>query len=187
MGCNISTESEKEDKFLLITANVGSLFENQDAIQPIWLEALSKKVEKGKPRFIALHCQEIGGKNYTSEDLSEKVEIFYNAISSCEALSEYQHQLGYIDEDHKSTEQYTALGSFYFIHKKVENLQLYNFVEKEFKEVEGKTFHRSELSQLPNIRKEKFPQKFFPNFRWSRKGYIRTRWRIGSTLVFTWF
>lgn len=28
--------------------------------------------------------------------------------------------------------------------------------------------------------KEKFPQHFFPNFKWSRKGFLRTRWRASA-------
>lgn len=180
MGCEQSSEA-KRDNFLIITANVGSLFENQEVLEDIWLNAFSETVNKYKPHFIALHCQEIGGKFYAK--CKESVQNFIDKLSDCKALKSYTVQRGYVDEDHEHVDQYTALGSFYFIHSKVDNLQLYDFHDKKFKSIKGKQFYTRDLNKLADIRKEKFKQDFFPACRWSRKGYIRTRWRIGKRMI----
>lgn len=49
---------------LLITANVGSLFDNVGEIQSEWLREFFTTVRCFKPQFIALHFQEVGGKDY---------------------------------------------------------------------------------------------------------------------------
>jgi len=180
MGCEFSAE-DKVNNFLYITANVGSLFENLEEIEKVWTGAFSEIVNKYEPDFIALHCQEIGGKCYANS--KEDVIKFVKRLSICESLKCYTIQRVYIDTDYKHAEQYTALGNFYFVHNKVNNIKLYNFKKKEYKLLNDKNFYFDELDSLHEIQKEKFPQDFFPEFRWSRKGYIRTRWKIGNRII----
>ncbi len=47
----------------------------------------------------------------------------------------------------------------------------------------GLGVHVGPLESLPHADKHKFPRRFFPEGRWSRKGFLRTRWRIRNTPV----
>jgi len=89
----------------------------------------------------------------------------------------------YVDTDYEHAEQYTALGNFYFIHTKVNNVKIYNFKKKEYKLLKDQRFYFDDLQNLNEIQKEKFPKDFFPECRWSRKGYIRTRWKLGNRVI----
>jgi inositol-1,4,5-trisphosphate 5-phosphatase len=53
-------------RVMLITSNVGSAFEEPDDVQQIWLCELLEAVRYGNPQFLAVHLQELGGKNYES-------------------------------------------------------------------------------------------------------------------------
>ncbi|KAJ7427185.1 inositol polyphosphate-5-phosphatase A [Willisornis vidua] len=49
---------------------------------------------------------------------------------------------------------------------------------KKYKKVTGKEIYSDTLESTPMLEKEKFPQDYFPECKWSRKGFIRTRWCI---------
>ncbi|KOB70055.1 Type I inositol-1,4,5-trisphosphate 5-phosphatase [Operophtera brumata] len=49
---------------LLVTANVGSIFEDPSVMLPIWTSEFLQAVARMDPKFIALHLQEVGGKAY---------------------------------------------------------------------------------------------------------------------------
>ena len=55
----------------LITANVGSLFEDPIRLMPIWTSQLRAFLEQNIPGFVALHCQEV----FTATS-------FYNSINN---------------------------------------------------------------------------------------------------------
>ncbi|KAL6033411.1 hypothetical protein STEG23_026245 [Scotinomys teguina] len=51
---------------------------------------------------------------------------------------------------------------------------------KKYKKVTGKEIYSDTLESTPMLEKEKFPQDYFPECKWSRKGFIRTRWCIAD-------
>ncbi|XP_059819512.1 inositol polyphosphate-5-phosphatase A-like isoform X2 [Hypanus sabinus] len=105
---------------LLLTANVGSLFDDLEGLQSIWLQEFYQTVAKYRPRFIAIHLQEIGGKDY--ETGMVHVDAFVHGILSSEEMRQYDRVRVYLDEHFSAPSRFT--------------------------------------------------------FKWSRKGYIRTRWRF---------
>ncbi|KAL1788595.1 type I inositol 1,4,5-trisphosphate 5-phosphatase [Sigmodon hispidus] len=77
-------------------------------------------------------------------------------------------------------EFYQALGSFYFLHESLKNIYQFDFKAKKYKKVTGKEIYSDTLESTPMLEKEKFPQDYFPECKWSRKGFIRTRWCIAD-------
>ncbi|XP_047458530.1 inositol polyphosphate-5-phosphatase A isoform X2 [Mugil cephalus] len=163
---------------LLVTANVGSLFEDPDNLQKTWLREFYQVVQSQKPHFLAVHCQEVGGKNY--EASMSHVDSFVKELLSSQAMREYNRARIYLDENYKSQEHFTALGSFYFIHESLRNIQQFDFKAKKFKKVLGKETCSETLESTASLEKEKFPQDYFPECKWSRKGFIRTRWALAD-------
>ncbi|KAH9388671.1 Type I inositol 1,4,5-trisphosphate 5-phosphatase [Tyrophagus putrescentiae] len=133
---------------LFVTANVGSIFE--DTIRNL------------EPKFIALHCQEIGGKNYMTS--MSYVSEFVRILLSSQELLEFEQIRVFIDEDFKANDKFT----FTF------------FIDKLFAPVVGKEIHSGNIIDVPIIEKLKFQQNFFPECKWSRKGFIRTRWLLNG-------
>ncbi|XP_049592823.1 inositol polyphosphate-5-phosphatase A isoform X2 [Syngnathus scovelli] len=161
---------------LLVTANVGSLFEDPDNLQKTWLKEFYQTVQSHKPHFLAVHCQEVGGKNY--EASMSHVDTFVKELLSSDAMKEYSRARVYLDENYKSREHFTALGSFYFIHESLKNIQQFDFKAKKYRKLVGKETCSETLESTPSLEKEKFPQDYFPECKWSRKGFIRTRWAL---------
>ncbi len=44
---------------LLITANVGSIFEDPQNLIPQWLAQVGQQIRTKSPAFVAIHCQEV--------------------------------------------------------------------------------------------------------------------------------
>uniref|UniRef100_A0AAZ3PWB2 inositol-polyphosphate 5-phosphatase n=1 Tax=Oncorhynchus tshawytscha TaxID=74940 RepID=A0AAZ3PWB2_ONCTS len=166
---------------LLVTANVGSLFEDLDNLQKTWLREFYQTVQSHKPHFIAVHCQEVGGKNY--EASMAHVDCFVKELLSSDAMKEYSRARVYLDENYKSQEHFTALGSCYFLHESLKNIHQFDFKAKKFKKVVGKEIYSDTLESTPMLEKEKFPQDYFPECKWSRKGFIRTRWALADWIT----
>uniref|UniRef100_A0A674PGM3 inositol-polyphosphate 5-phosphatase n=1 Tax=Takifugu rubripes TaxID=31033 RepID=A0A674PGM3_TAKRU len=129
-----------------------------------------------RPHFLALHCQEVGGKNY--EASMSHVDSFVKELLSSDTMKDYNRARVYLDKNYKSQEHFTALGSFYFIHESLKNLHQFDFKAKKFKKLAGKETYSETLESTPTMEKEKFPQDYFPECKWSRKGFIRTRWAL---------
>ncbi|KAL4623084.1 type I inositol 1,4,5-trisphosphate 5-phosphatase-like isoform X1 [Arapaima gigas] len=161
---------------LLVTANVGSLFDHVGEIESQWLREFFKTVQVYKPRFVALHFQEVGGKDYMIN--MSHAENFLWKIESSEEMREFDRACIYVDNNFKAAENFTALGSMYFIHKSLKNIYQYDFSLKDFKAVSGNNKYVGMLDGVTTVVKEKFPKNFWPDFKWSRKGYMRTRWII---------
>ncbi|KAH0507878.1 Type I inositol 1,4,5-trisphosphate 5-phosphatase [Microtus ochrogaster] len=113
-----------------------------------------------KPHFMALHCQEFGGKNY--EASMSHVDKFVKELLSSDAMKEYNRARVYLDENYKSQEHFTALGSFYFLHESLKNIYQFDFKAKKYKKVTGKEIYSDTLESTPMLEKEKFPQDYFP-------------------------
>uniref|UniRef100_A0A8C7D495 inositol-polyphosphate 5-phosphatase n=1 Tax=Oncorhynchus kisutch TaxID=8019 RepID=A0A8C7D495_ONCKI len=139
---------------------------------------LCSTVQSHRPHFIAVHCQEVGGKNY--EASMSHVDCFVKELLSSDAMKEYNRVRVYLDENYKSQEHFTALGSCYFLHESLKNIQQFDFKAKKFKKVVGKEIYSDTLESTPMLEKEKFPQDYFPECKWSRKGFIRTRWALAD-------
>ncbi|XP_077079607.1 inositol polyphosphate-5-phosphatase A isoform X2 [Siphateles boraxobius] len=129
-----------------------------------------------KPRFVALHFQEVGGKDYMMN--MGHAENFFWTIESSSEMADFDRVCVYVDSHFKAVDSFTALGSMYFIHKSLKNIQQYDFNVKEFKAVSGHNKYVGSLEGVTTMEKEKFPKNFWPDFKWSRKGYMRTRWII---------
>nr|CAB3256234.1 type I inositol 1,4,5-trisphosphate 5-phosphatase-like [Phallusia mammillata] len=176
-----SNDAVENMNYLIITANVGTLFEDPEGIQNVWMEEVFKVVKERQPHLIAMHCQEIGGKDYKSS--MEPVKEFFDKLMSSEALNEFVIVRGYLDGDFDHVDQYTALGNIYFVHKSVNNAMLFNYTSGEFEDVSEKKVFSKDIPKLSCVKKEKFEQNFFPDCRWSRKGYCRVRWRINGQVI----
>lgn len=73
----------------------------------IWTdEFLSTVAKLDSPKFIALHCQEVGGKNY--EKSMKYVEDFVKLLTSSDELRLFDKVRVYIDEDYSSAENFTV-------------------------------------------------------------------------------
>ena len=120
-----TSSSNTECTFLLITANVGSLFEDPEGLLKLWLDEFFKTISQKNPMFIALHCQEVGGKTY--EISMKNVQQFVNYLVESETLQNYSNARVFLDEDFTCTKNFTALGSFYFIHEALKNVKIWNF------------------------------------------------------------
>ncbi|XP_012942616.1 inositol polyphosphate-5-phosphatase A isoform X2 [Aplysia californica] len=167
-------------KTMLITANVGSIFEEPDAMFAPWLKAFFQCIQTQKPGFVAIHCQEVGGKNY--EASMQHVNQFIKTLLSCEELHKYDRARIFLDEDYTASDKFTALGNMYFIHEDVPDVLIWDFVDCKFVEVEGREVLSGNIENVPIKEKAKFPQYFFPEFKWSRKGFLRTRWSINNCI-----
>lgn len=161
---------------LLVTANVGSLFDNVSEIQREWLKELYKTIHTYKPQFIALHFQEVGGKDYMVN--MGHADSFFRCIESSEEMRDFDRVCIYVDNQFQAEDRFTALGSMYFIHKTLKNVFQYDFNVKDFKAVSGLNKYVGSLDGVTTVEKEKFPKNFWPDFKWSRKGFMRTRWII---------
>ncbi|XP_061673524.1 inositol polyphosphate-5-phosphatase A isoform X2 [Syngnathoides biaculeatus] len=161
---------------LLVTANVGSLFDNVGEIQNEWLQELYKTIGARRPQFIALHFQEVGGKDYMVN--MGHAQQFFRNIEFSEELKDFDRRCIYVDDQFQAEDRFTALGSMYFIHKSLKNIRQYDFSVKDFKAVPALDKFAGSLDGVTAVEKEKFPKNFWPDFKWSRKGFMRTRWII---------
>ncbi|XP_062699894.1 inositol polyphosphate-5-phosphatase A-like, partial [Aedes albopictus] len=125
--------------FLLVTANVGSVFEDPSRLLNIWIQEFLSNVASRRPAFIALHLQEVGGKTY--EKSMEYVQEFIKNLCESAELADYNRIRVYLDEDYNSAEHFTALGNLYFAIRTIDNLQMWNFLTHEWETVEGKNIH----------------------------------------------
>ncbi|XP_065081573.1 inositol polyphosphate-5-phosphatase A isoform X2 [Ochlerotatus camptorhynchus] len=166
--------------FLLVTANVGSVFEDPSRLLNIWIKEFLSNVTSRRPAFIALHLQEVGGKTY--EKSMEYVQEFIKNLCESAELADYNRIRVYLDEDYNSAEHFTALGNLYFVIRTIESLQMWNFLTHEWETVEGKNIHTGNIESVASKEKAKFPQQFFPECKWSRKGFLRTRWSLNGTV-----
>lgn len=58
------------------------------------------------PKFVALHCQEVGGKNY--EKSMQYVEDFVQLLINSNELRLFDKARIYLDEDYSSAENFTV-------------------------------------------------------------------------------
>ncbi|XP_056426969.1 inositol polyphosphate-5-phosphatase A-like isoform X1 [Hyla sarda] len=165
---------------LLITANIGSLCDEPEELEKSWLQEFYKTVQDHQSVFIALHLQEFGGKNY--QENMGSAENFIRKLMQSEEMSQYNCIQSFIDKDFNQTEKFTALASVYFIHSSLRCVQIYDFQEKNFVSISGHTMWMGSLEDCPTVHKERFPQDFWLEFAWTRKGFMRTRWLVNDRM-----
>ncbi|KAK3886286.1 hypothetical protein Pcinc_009558 [Petrolisthes cinctipes] len=144
-----------------------------------WITEFLKTVEEREPYFIALHCQEVGGKNY--EESMQHVEHFVRSLMNRGTMMPYDKIRVFLDEEYESAEKFTALGNLYFIHQNVHDISIWDFEEKKFVECVDRREYSGNIEDVSTKEKSKFPQEFFPECKWSRKGFMRTRWCLNGT------
>ncbi|XP_043064901.1 inositol polyphosphate-5-phosphatase A isoform X1 [Drosophila ficusphila] len=182
-------DSAQEDgsgtDIFLVTANVGSLFEDPERLLQLWLHEFLAKISQVAPKFLALHLQEVGGKTY--EKSMEYVQEFIRCLCDAPELADFTCVHIFMDEDFKSAEHFTALGSLYFVHQDVASLKIWNFLthswEESLQDIKDKHIYSGNIETIATKEKSKFPQHFFPECKWSRKGFMRTRWEINGTVI----
>ncbi|PVD30091.1 hypothetical protein C0Q70_09352 [Pomacea canaliculata] len=103
-------------------------------------------------------------------------------LLACEELQRYDRARIFLDEDYTAADRFTALGNLYFIHEDIDNALIWDFVDCKFVAVEGREVLSGNIENVPLKEKAKFPQHFFPEFKWSRKGFLRTRWSINNCI-----
>ncbi|XP_064630080.1 inositol polyphosphate-5-phosphatase A-like isoform X2 [Lineus longissimus] len=172
--------ASKYTNVLLVTANVGSIFEDPDRMLKMWLNEFMGCISRLQPDFIAVHCQEVGGKNY--EESMQFVNDFIKSLLASDELECYDKGRVFLDEDFTAADKFTALGSIYFVHESVKDVQIWNFEKHGFVPVDGKEVLSGNIESVPIKEKAKFPKEFFPECRWSRKGFIRTRWMLNNSV-----
>lgn len=170
----------KTTPVVFITANVGSIFEEPSVMLKIWTKEFLSTIARLDPKFIALHCQEVGGKNY--EKSMEHVEDFVQLLINSDELRLFDKVRIYLDEDYSSAENFTALGNFYFIHESITDVLIYDFESRDFVDVTGKEIYSKNIEHVTTKEKSKFPLQYFPECKWSRKGFLRTRWNLNGTV-----
>ncbi|KAI5713472.1 hypothetical protein M8J76_000114 [Diaphorina citri] len=112
----------------------------------------------------------------------QHVEFFVKLLMSSEELRLFDKVRIFLDEDFSSAENFTALGNFYFIHKSITDILIWDFKELNFVSCEGQCVFSGNIEDVPTKEKSKFPQDFFPECKWSRKGFLRTRWNLQGTV-----
>ena len=74
--------------------------------------------------ILYLSTQEFGGKDYRKT--SANVDDFVRTLISSHEMIDFETIRVFIDEDYSSDNKFTALGSFYFIHK-TQHAFIWNF------------------------------------------------------------
>lgn len=165
---------------LLITANVGSVFENRDGLEERWIREIVSTITRYKPKFVALHFQESGGKDSGELSLENVKEFTRNFLHQSQLKEKYDRVRGWFDQDYHRPEHYTALGCVYLLHKSLGDVSVWDFEDDTFKKIGGEEVSVGSLVDVPFLEKAKFPLDFFPKLKWSRKGFMRTRWKINK-------
>ncbi|CAF0952281.1 unnamed protein product [Adineta steineri] len=164
-------------RFLLITANTGTIFEKPELLTA-WVIEFANLLRSHPSDFIALHFQEVGGKDY--ETYMYILDTFIkNILQVPEISTDYTRYRLYFDSDYTSQDTFTALGSAYFIRQNIP-IEQWNFPTSSFQNVVNRQIYTGNLINVETLRKEKFPREFFPEAKWSRKGFTQARWSING-------
>ncbi|CAG2163650.1 unnamed protein product [Oppiella nova] len=154
-------------KALLVTANVGSLFaaaeDNSEPLLLSWIARFKDTLLSLRPQFVALHCQEVGGK---SEVESRRTPPFVRALLNAFSEQDFPSARLFVDQLLSRDDAFTALANAYFVHKSLaENAFIFNFKEQRFESVGGREVHSGDIEDNAFKDKRKFPQHFFPQVR----------------------
>eukprot|EP00126_Sphaerothecum_destruens_P000688 Sdes_comp10878_c0_seq1m2537 len=124
-------------KTLLITANLGSLFEDFEQLVPIWIKEVASKIHQLSPVFIAFHFQEVGGKTY-QRGIS-LVGNFLKILLSNQVFSDFDRKAVLWDWKTQPN-TFTALGGCFLIHKSCSFVERFDFDDEKFYPLECSEF-----------------------------------------------
>eukprot|EP00730_Choanoeca_flexa_P007007 TRINITY_DN12265_c0_g3_i4.p4 TRINITY_DN12265_c0_g3~~TRINITY_DN12265_c0_g3_i4.p4 ORF type:complete len:117 (+),score=20.77 TRINITY_DN12265_c0_g3_i4:393-743(+) len=85
---------------LLLTANVGTLFEQYDQLSASWCQEIVNAITASKASFVALHLQETGGK-HVDQGL-KLVPDFLRHLSQHADMAEFQRCFAIFDDNSTS-------------------------------------------------------------------------------------
>jgi len=166
---------------LLLTSNVGSMFEEGHTMIQSWLDSITSVVQKYNPKILCIHCQEVGGKDF---DVSiDSVNEFVIKFLDLEVLKDFDRGRIHLDNDHNNIELFTALGTLYMFHKSVPPIHCWNFEEKCYKPVTDRKVFFQNFKDCRCFNRIKYPLELFPDKRFSRKGYLHSRYLIGTKVL----
>jgi len=169
--------SSSNVRYLLVTANTGTVFEKPELLTP-WVNEFANLLRRHPADFIALHCQEVGGKDY--ERFMHILDPFVKDLMKIPEIErDFTRYRVYFDSDYTYQDTFTALGSIYFIRRNLP-IEQWNFTTSSFQPVTDRQIYTGNLIHVQTQRKEKFPREFFPEAKWSRKGFTQTRWSING-------
>lgn len=187
----IETCEQKDDngsmvKFLLITANVGSLFEESCKIQDGWMQEILKRIRKADAQFLAMHMQEVGGKEF--EKCMCQVHEFITKFQASYQHFGFTGGCAFLDQNFESPNQFTALGSLYLCHESLSGQTgVWNFSQEVFASVKSFEIHGGDLSDNPFVEKFRFQSNFVadldPIYAFTRKGFMKIRWHVCDLVV----
>jgi inositol polyphosphate 5-phosphatase INPP5A len=180
----MTLETDLKTKMLLVTANVGSIFEKLSELMEPWLAAFTAKVVQYEPTFIALHMQEIGGKDY--KKTIQSIDPFFKEFLSHPVIRQsYGRYIVLVDSDFTDEVNFTSLCSFYLIHDSMpaDQVEMFDFNKKDFFQFKRRQFFTGNLKHNSLVYKERYEKDFFKEFQWSRKGFIQTKWRVRGQVI----
>lgn len=167
-------------RFLFVTANIGSLFEEYGTVlRTNWISAFGQLIAKQTPLFVALNLQEVGGKAWNPS--REDIHSYFERISNSEPMTDYTCCNSYVDEETNDEVKYTALGCSFFVHKSLADIEQWNFNENCFSPLKRERRIDGITNEMDCIRKTKFPLSCYSKKTKQlhhRKGFTWTRWKI---------
>lgn len=147
------------------------------------MNTLIGTIEAEGADFIAIHMQEVGGKNF--EECSSQVPEFVQGIASLLCDLGYSTGRAYLDLEYELEDDYNALGSIFFISDNLRSVvKEYDFDSKTYLPMEaGFEMVTVNLNECSKLRKAKFPKHFWPAIKWGRKGFMHCRFRFDQGCV----
>jgi len=171
---NLLSDSSTFLRCLVITANIGSLFESPQLI-PGWCTEVGTIIRSCKPEFLEFTFQEIGGKDSAfMKNLSEFEKLFTEKI--IHSYSEKLYSSGLLFEEDLQSPNFTALASLFLLNPKALKCALvWNFEEKSWKNLSE--YNKEQKFLLP-ISSAPFVRHFRFEGTKSRKGFLQTKWKL---------
>ncbi|KRX94167.1 Type I inositol 1,4,5-trisphosphate 5-phosphatase [Trichinella pseudospiralis] len=150
-------------------------------LQAGWFLEIVKVIESKSPKVLAIHFQEIGGKEF-KENMHQMKHFFQKLYTILSEKFNLRRGLGYYDEDFTNVDTFTALGLLYLFHDDVKEASVYNFQTGKFESIQNFTL-TSDTVALPHFYKLRFSKELFPKSRPSRKGFLQCRLQINGLVI----
>ncbi|KAG5446830.1 Type I inositol 1,4,5-trisphosphate 5-phosphatase [Clonorchis sinensis] len=179
-------------KCLLLTSNIGSLI-SKPHLEPEWMQQICDVLATTQPDVFAIHLQEINGQVGSSH--ASRLENFLRTLLERIHL-EHSSQRGFVIFNSEGTSvddpEFAALGSIYWFRTDRHLIESWDYTACRFVPSTDEI-----VSRIPNNRlrktsgshfgthldQKRFPADMSPSGIASRKGFIRTRWRIDGCVV----
>lgn len=167
---------------LLVTHNVSGIFDDLDGRLDPWVAELVHLVEGHRADFVALHLQEIGGSAWAQEGIGGASRLLA-AVHA--AFSDFWSSGLLCNPNTK--EHFSALGSLYLVRRSaLDRVSVWDYAAGDFRRLAELPSPLLRVASVPDAycRHQRFPAHFFPEpLRWSRKGFLLTRWRLGPRVA----